>query len=216
VATSAQPLSSHPPLPAPRDRALLLDLFERALIGGLGIWFAYRLFPHATDCLTNLLLMISPGISALIIIIRRPGPAATGSYIWTIALIATFGSMLFHPGGIDLISPRLAIGLMTAGLLLDISAKIVLRRSFGLLPANRGVQTEGPYQLVRHPIYLGYLITEGAFLLVNVSAHNLLVFAMGWMAMVLRIMAEERFLSQDPEYRAYRGRVRFRLIPGLW
>ena len=38
-----------------------------------------------------------------------------------------------------------------------IAGKVVLGRSFGLVPANRGIVARGPYLLVRHPIYAGYL-----------------------------------------------------------
>ena len=31
------------------------------------------------------------------------------------------------------------------------------------MPANRGVVSTGLYRLVRHPIYLGYLITHAGF-----------------------------------------------------
>jgi protein-S-isoprenylcysteine O-methyltransferase Ste14 len=32
---------------------------------------------------------------------------------------------------------------------------------------------------------------------------------------VSRALAEERFLERDPVYSAYRGRVKYRLIPGI-
>ena len=45
------------------------------------------------------------------------------------------------------------------GLAVVIVGKMTLGRSFGVVPANRGVVVGGPYRLVRHPIYTGYLIT---------------------------------------------------------
>jgi protein-S-isoprenylcysteine O-methyltransferase Ste14 len=35
------------------------------------------------------------------------------------------------------------------------------------MPANRGVVSTGLYRLVRHPIYMGYLITHAAFVAAN-------------------------------------------------
>ena len=55
--------------------------------------------------------------------------------------------------------------------------KLALGRSFGIVAANRGVVSSGPYRLVRHPIYLGYLVTHAGFLLSNMSARNVLVYA---------------------------------------
>src|ERR1700682_5194874 len=56
--------------------------------------------------------------------------------------------------------PTLFCGLLiTAGVLLQIYAKLTLRRSFGIIAANRGVMTSGPYRVVRHPMYAAYLLS---------------------------------------------------------
>ena len=108
------------------------------------------------------------------------------------------------------------VGLMSFGLLCSISAKIFLRRSFGIVPANRGVQREGPYRVVRHPIYFGYLLAQIGFFCVSVSVSNAVVYAACWLAMVLRIRAEEEILGLDPAYAEYQRNVRYRLIPFVW
>jgi protein-S-isoprenylcysteine O-methyltransferase Ste14 len=41
------------------------------------------------------------------------------------------------------------------------------------MPANRGVVSSGLYRLVRHPIYMGYLITHAGFLLANPTVWNI-------------------------------------------
>ena len=41
--------------------------------------------------------------------------------------------------------------IMLIGLYVQISAKVILGRSFGLIAANRGIKVEGPYRIVRHP-----------------------------------------------------------------
>ena len=56
------------------------------------------------------------------------------------------------------------------GLAIVIAGKMTLGRSFGLMPANRGIVSSGVYRIVRHPIYLGYLITHVAFIFANPSA----------------------------------------------
>ena len=62
--------------------------------------------------------------------------------------------------------------LQLAGLAWQVAAKVTLGRSFGLLPAARGLVTSGPYRVVRHPIYLGYLITHLAFVAANPTMWN--------------------------------------------
>jgi protein-S-isoprenylcysteine O-methyltransferase Ste14 len=97
------------------------------------------------------------------------------------------------------------------------TSKFFLGRSFGLLPAQRGLVLNGPYRLVRHPIYLGYLIGHIGFLLVNFSWRNLAVLALLYAAQVHRILREEAVLAaNNAEYRAYQQRVRWRLLPFIF
>jgi len=196
--------------------AVMLDFAERLFVLLLVSAFLVRLVPHVHESVTNLLIMVSEGLTALMILIRRPGPMMNTGYGWAIAVAGTFSPLLIAPGGDAWTSPALAIGLMTAGLLCSISAKIFLRRSFGIVPANRGIQREGPYRLVRHPIYFGYLMAQLGFLSMNVSTWNALVYAACWMAMVLRIKAEEEVLATSASYREYRAAVTKRLIPFVW
>lgn len=90
-----------------------------------------------------------------------------------------------------------------------------LARSFGVIPADRGLITSGPYALVRHPLYSAYLVGGIGYLIRLLSAWNVVVdvISFGWQ--LVRISAEERLLEDDA-YAAYRARVSWRLCPGLW
>ena len=57
--------------------------------------------------------------------------------------------------------------LPASGSIVVVLGKLSLGRSFGLAPANRGVVCRGLYQRLRHPIYLGYLITHVGFVIAN-------------------------------------------------
>ncbi len=76
--------------------------------------------------------------------------------------------------------------------------------------------SDGAYRLVRHPIYLGYLATDIGFLLANFGLQNVLVFAGQFVLQGIRIARVEALLSEDPEYRAYRGKVHYRVLPGVF
>jgi protein-S-isoprenylcysteine O-methyltransferase Ste14 len=51
--------------------------------------------------------------------------------------------------------------------------------------------------------------------LVNPALANWLLWLCECGLQVARALAEENLLLSDPEYRAYRARVRYRLVPGL-
>ena len=104
----------------------------------------------------------------------------------------------------------------TVGLLLVIAAKMVLGRSFGLVPANRGVVDGGPYGLMRHPIYAGYVLAHVAFLAAHPTVANVVLVLASDSALIVRALMEERTLSSDDRYRAYCSRVSWHLVPGVF
>jgi protein-S-isoprenylcysteine O-methyltransferase Ste14 len=141
---------------------------------------------------------------------------------WTTLSIVTtvFGTFYYLAfridPGIHLVPEAVAVGLQAIGIAIQICAKLTLRRSFGFLPANRGVVVGGPYRLVRHPIYLGYFIRDLGFLLPNFGVQNVAVLAIHLGLQICRIVREERVLSKDSSYRDYMSRVRCRLIVGVF
>ncbi|GJH14619.1 DUF1295 domain-containing protein [Caballeronia novacaledonica] len=118
--------------------------------------------------------------------------------------------------GIHLIPEVVAAGLQITGIVIQICAKLTLRRSFGLLPANRGVVVRGPYRVLRHPIYFGYLIRDVGFLLPNFGIQNVIVLAVHFGVQVCRIIREEHVLSKDRNYLEYMSHVRYRVIVGVF
>jgi protein-S-isoprenylcysteine O-methyltransferase Ste14 len=90
-----------------------------------------------------------------------------------------------------------------------------LGRCFGLFPEVRGLVMRGPYRLVRHPVYVGELISAVGLLLAKPHPLIVVTFAVFAALQYWRTIYEERALSAAfPEaYPAYTRRVP-RLIPG--
>jgi protein-S-isoprenylcysteine O-methyltransferase Ste14 len=99
------------------------------------------------------------------------------------------------------------------GLLLVLWALWTLGRSFGIAPADRGLVKIGPYRLIRHPMYLGELISLAGAASSNPFTWNIVLVHLLLFALLLRIRWEEQAVS---DYEAYARQVRWRLLPGIW
>jgi protein-S-isoprenylcysteine O-methyltransferase Ste14 len=135
-------------------------------------------------------------------------------HLWLLAIGGTLMPLAVRPtaaSGFVVIGTAVQI-VGTAGI---IAALLSLRRSFGIVPAHRGIRTGGLYRVVRHPLYAAELLTILGIVLAGPSPLNASAFACFCALQVLRARAEERFLGGDPIYSAYRDRVKYRLIPGV-
>jgi protein-S-isoprenylcysteine O-methyltransferase Ste14 len=171
-----------------------------------------------TGHITGLLLLASEALVVAFTLVRRPAEVVDRTWeARTLTMFSTFCPPLLRPVAVAPLGPEsLTVMISAVGLMIVVLGKISLGRSFGLTPANRGVVCSGVYRFVRHPIYLGYLITHVGFVLAYPAGWNLVVLLAADVALVLRAIREERTLALDPAYRAYLGRVRWRIVPGVF
>lgn len=198
--------------------ARLLDRAEQAALAALFSWLLWRLLPEHGAALNiySLALLISEGIVLLFVLTRHStGNITSSPKEWVIAFGGTTAALLVE-GSSDPFLPQLGLALLLIGLGVHLSAKLVLRRSFGVVAADRGVKISGPYNIVRHPMYLGYAVTHIGFFLAVPSVWNGLVYAVTWTLLLSRIMAEERMLMRNAQYQEYQTKVPHRLIPLVW
>jgi protein-S-isoprenylcysteine O-methyltransferase Ste14 len=218
------------------SKDFLLDLIERTIVLILFLYFANKMLPRFAGLITteiahpellwlaastNLqaaLLVISESLGVFLILTRRFATSvSTRPLDWALSFTAVNAPLLAAPAAASTLLPsQIATAVMIAGMIIQISAKAALWRSYGLIPANRGVKTKGPYCLVRHPMYAGYTLTHIGFLLGFPSLQNFLLYLTTFLIEVARLVREELILRKDPLYRDYAARVRYRLLPGIF
>jgi protein-S-isoprenylcysteine O-methyltransferase Ste14 len=82
---------------------------------------------------------------------------------------------------------------------------------------NQVVVSDGPYQYVRHPGYVGAILTNLATSFVLGSLWALIPTAIVVLFFIARTLGEDPTLQRElPGYREYAQHVRYRLIPGVW
>ena len=200
--------------------AIIVDILERSLAAALFVQLCYRFFTASLESFSIVFVLIA--VSELFVVVflvfRKLATDLSPRYRdWVVAALGTCLPLLVVPmQPSPLVAPLVCISIMLFGLCLQIASKGFLNRSFGIVPANRGIKTRGPYAFVRHPIYLGYALTHVGFLLFAPSAWNLGLYATAFAFQVSRMYREERVLSGDPAYRTYAAAVPNRLIPGIF
>lgn len=196
--------------------SIFADAFERLALVLLCAPFVLAFGATLSTHPWWILIAISETLSVIFILIRKPGQMVLSAYPFLVGFGGTMLPLLIRPAdGAAIVPVAVSTTLMFSGLALNISAKLFLNRSFGVVAANRGVKRGGPYRLVRHPMYLGYFMTQLGFLLSSFTVLNLVLYLIAWALQLLRIIEEERFLSLDPAYQLYSRTVKFRIFPGL-
>ncbi len=152
--------------------------------------------------------------TVLVVLFLLRHPAQRTGVLWE-SLLAFAGTILppvmlrSVPGGLRWLGEPIEI----IGGLGMIAAAISLGRSFGIAPADRGLQTKGLYRWLRHPLYAAEMCFYIGYLVANPTWRNLSGLTASAAIQLARIAREERILEG---YVVYAQRVRWRLIPFVW
>ncbi len=107
-----------------------------------------------------------------------------------------------------------ALGVLTIGLVFKENPFASATIEVG---AGQKIISTGPYAIVRHPMYLGWLVTFSGIPLALGSWWALLLIIPVSLLIAWRLLDEEMFLAKNmPDYVAYRKKVRYRLVPFVW
>lgn len=200
---------------------LLLAAKWRALSALLGAnQSPAHVWNHWAVVLNNALQI--PFLALATYLVVRRGPQIRGTGRFSGILVALSGtlipSLLIYDSGVESrasVAPLAAL-LLLVGMLWAIWSLAVLGRCFSTVPEVRGLVTRGPYQWVRHPIYLGEVVATLGLLLPILSVFHVAIFAIFCGLQLWRTQYEEVGLSATfPEYGDYQRRTA-RLVPGLW
>jgi protein-S-isoprenylcysteine O-methyltransferase Ste14 len=195
---------------------------------GWGGWTAF--FSHPARVALTVVLALMAGVSLLAGGNLSPGLREDRGNRWVIVALALIGLLhAYLPASADRQAfwtldgdplRWLGVVLFAAGGALRIWPVVVLGHRFsGLVAIQPGhtLVTRGVYGVIRHPSYLGLLITMLGWGLAFRAGVGLLLTALMLPPLLARIRAEERLLCTQfgAEYGAYCARTS-RLIPGLY
>jgi protein-S-isoprenylcysteine O-methyltransferase Ste14 len=154
-----------------------------------------------------------------------PTQLMRSTYVWTASALLILTCWLWQPIRIELYHSSglfrvMHAGIQLAGVLL-IAASVRFIHPLELAgirsrPPGGGLQTTGPYRLVRHPLYLGWvLLALGA---AHMTGDRLVFGVITVMYLVGAVPLEERSLLADfgGEYERYRRDVRWRIVPYVY
>jgi protein-S-isoprenylcysteine O-methyltransferase Ste14 len=218
IETARAPLSPEPAPSGARWRGLA---FHAGNVAGAA-FAVYLLLPnlrfflHTGRAIGLVFVIQQVWVAAVFLTRRAPRAVSRRPLDWIAAYAGWFTSFLVHPDGYH---PALGVAVgfwvQVTGLLLWAWAFSKLARSYGIVAADRGLVTRGPYAVVRHPLYSAYMVGGVGYLMQSLSVWNAVIDVIAVFWQVVRIRAEERVL-ESADYAAYRSRVRWRLFPGIW
>lgn len=148
---------------------------------------------------------------ALLLFLKRPMSRYTKIAPNLVAILAMFTAYLFllmPRGSLVPVNVYVALFLVASGILITTTSLLFLRRAFSVTPQARVLITSGPYSVVRHPMYVGNILSlVGLALLIDSpEAFGLLIICGG--LQVWRALYEEKLLELNfAEYAEYKNRV---------
>ncbi len=174
---------------------------------------AFGLYASRDDRLDMALWLVVGTVLVFNTVRRSPAVESdTRWWVWVICTLSTIRFLAFEYSDQTRAAFWTLIGL---NLLADTSL-IALGRSFSLLPARRSIRVGWMYRFVRHPIYSAYMLVDAIYISLLPTPRNIAVLFVGAALFAWRASLEERLLRNDPQYREYAERTRWRFLPFVY
>jgi len=203
-------------------RSITDPRLDRVVAAVASLPFAYMLYyrlAYEGFDLPRIAIAINFALLIGTMVVRRPPVRVTPKPLyWVTAFVATYWGFMtlgLAERGVPIAPIVVTHGLALASLVVSASARVSLGRNIGFVPAQRELVTSYAYGIVRHPIYTGLFLSLSGFVLRAWSPTNFVIATVPVTLFVIKSFMEERFLGEDPAYRRYMDRVRFRWLPGI-
>jgi len=175
---------------------------------------------YAVALVARITSILFIGLVLVLLVVRRtPKAKAKGLMPRLSAFFGTYlmvGVVWLEPQPAGLLISSISLALTFGGVCFSIFALAHLGRSFSLMPEARRLVTDGPYAMIRHPLYLGEAVSTVGLMLQYLSLPGIAIVALQLAFQLQRIKNEEAVLgSLFPEYESYRQHTA-RLVPGLY
>ena len=168
--------------------------------------FIIRVMQFSDGDMTAILLAIQAALAAFLLVMHKPVERIGHPLMSMIAWLCALLPLAFMVDGANVLYSL-------PGLLLALWSLIVLGFCFSIAPEDRGVVTRAPYLFIRHPMYLGEILSLLGLCISSENLRNWFVLLLFVCLLAVRIYAEERVIAN---YERYGKSVRWRLSPFIW
>lgn len=128
-----------------------------------------------------------------------------------LAILGAFSAYLFsflQPAVERPLGTYFPLVLLAAGSLIVLFTLCHLRRSFAVTPQARALRLNGPYRFVRHPMYVGNMLSALGLACMIGTPPAILLALLAALLQICRAFYEERLLvSTFPAYESYKAQV---------
>ena len=175
-------------------RADPMGWFGSAVMLGFAGYALWRW--HLSGFIFFLLLVLRDIVAAWFLLTRNQSVVkSTSRFAEVLAYVSSGWAFLYlsadqRAAAASLIASCLSI----LGFTLSTLALFDLGKSFGVSPANRGLVRTGVYRYLKHPMYVGYVISEVGFIFLN--PWNAVLWGFSMLLYVVRARLENQVLRK--------------------
>jgi protein-S-isoprenylcysteine O-methyltransferase Ste14 len=199
-----------------RHRQVLVDFYIFLNVAGWVGWTTYKTWAQGQMGYVEIAFAVQNLVIVALFLVRRPHRGLDKNLLnQAVAVLAFYSGLAFMgqpaTGGpvVHAVSKAITFGAHVLALMTLVN----LGRSFGVLIAVRKIETRGLYAWVRHPMYLSDILFRVGFVTSHLNWLTSVLFVASSACYIYRAILEEKFLGQQPEYREYVNRVKYRFIP---